>query len=321
MGIPAVGTVVDALGLKGPSRRIADTASSKTAFRGFLRDNELSCPDFRVCDSFGDAWVFYQAIENKMVLKPDDSSGSRGVKVIDPGESKESVAEAFRKTFEFSRAGRICAEGFLTGTEVGGDAFFVNGEARYFVTTCKHMNGVLVQGHSLPGCLSESDSLRVEKEICLVASRLGYDNGPMNFDVMINENEVAVLEIGLRNGGNGILELIYHCQGIDLPEWLLTYTLGDPMPEQSGFEGREISSYVFGAERSGRLEDISGLMEITATVPEVFEMILAKKTGDHVEKFVHNANLVGYLLLKCGHSEYKSVVSRIREVLRVNVEE
>ncbi len=138
---------------------------------------------------------------------------------------------------------------------------------------------------------------------------------------MINEKEVTVLEIGLRNGGNGILELIYYYQGINLPEWLLTYTLGDPMPEQSVFEGRENSSYVFGAERSGRLENISGLAEITAAVPEVFEMILAKKRGDHVEKFVHNANLVGYLLLRCGHTEYKSVVSRIREVLRVNVEE
>ena len=39
-----------------------------------------------------------------------------------------------------------------------------------------------------------------------------------------------------------------------------------------------------------------------------------------MESFVHNANLVGYLLLCCGVGNYEKVVSRIREVLQVNVE-
>lgn len=319
VSVPTVGTVVDALHLKGPSRDMAETVSSKSAFRSFLRRNNLNHPDFISCKSYEEIWAFYQKLNVKMVVKPDDSSGSRGVIVLDPGQSKKIVMDAYQNAVKFSRTGRVCAEEFIPGIEVGGEAFLQYGEIRLFTVTCKHVAGVMVQGHSLPGRLTEMETLRVKDEINQVASKLSYLNGPVNFDVMLSENKATILEMGLRNGGNGIIDLIYHSCGIDLTKWLLAYALGEPVLEEKMSETKEKSSYVFGSEHTGILENVSSLKELTSYVPQVFDMVLAKHPGDHVDAFIHNANLIGYLLLNCGAADYNTVVSRIREVLQVKV--
>ena len=320
VSIPAMGIVVDALGLKGPTRQMADTVSSKTAFRAFLRDNELSHPDFIICNYDQDAWDFYQELNDKIVIKPDDSSGSRGVTIIGRGQTEETVMEAYRNALTFSRNGRVCAEAFIEGEEVGGDAFLVNGRLQFFAVSCKHMNGVIVQGHSLPSNLPEFKLHKVRDEITRVVSKLGYIHGPLNFDVVIGERKAIVLEIGLRNGGNGILDLIYYNEGIDLLKWLLAYAMGNAPSEQKRTGYKEISSYVFGPKCAGKLIALSSLQELTASVPEVFEMVLAREPGDHVDEFIHNANLVGYLLIRCGTAAYKKVSEKIRDSLRMEVE-
>jgi len=320
VSVPTIGAVVDALGVRGPTKRMADTVSSKTAFRSFLKESNLNCPEFRICKTAEDAWIFYQALETKAVIKPDDSSGSRGVTILPCGASREDVAEAYQSARNFSRSGTVCAEAFIEGVEVGGDAFFVDGDIRSFSITCKHMAGVVVRGHSLPGNLPEEKSALVKAEVGRVASTLGYNNGPVNFDVMLNGSRVTVLEMGLRNGGNGILDVIKHSEGVDLAEWLVEYSLGMDIPDRDCFEAESISSYVFGSDRAGTLKSVAGLLQLMDAVPEVFELVLAHKPGNHVEPYVHNANLVGYVLLRCGAREYEEVTARVRNLLQIEVE-
>lgn len=319
VSVPAVGTVADALGLRGPTKKMADNVTHKTSFRSFQMYNDIRHPVFKNCLTIQDALDFYQRLNDKMVIKPDDSSGSRGVTVINKGLSGENVKVAYDNALNSSQSGRVCAEAFIEGVEVGGDGFFLNGELCYFTDTCKHMNGLVVQGHSIPGTLPKEQKLEVKKEVAKVAAKLGYDNGPVNFDVIINDDGATVLEMGLRNGGNGILELIELSEQIELLEWLLLYILGDSVPVKKPLGTKAYSSYVFGSEQAGKLEAVTGLEELKAAVPSVCKLVMAKKPGDHVDPFIHNPNLVGYLLLECGASDYHKTVKQIKETLRVRV--
>jgi biotin carboxylase len=321
MCVPTIGAVVDALGLRGPNKQIADIASSKTTFRTFLQKSLFNFPYFVSCTCPQDVWNFHQKSTNKIVIKPDDSSGSRGVTILEHGQTQEAVLEAYRNAVKSARNGRVCAESFVEGKEVGGEAFFLNGKLHFFTTTYKHLNGIVVQGHSVPSDLSDSELMDVRDEVSRVAFKLGYENGPMNFDVIINGRKAVILDIGLRNGGNGILDLIYHSQGINLAEWLLIYAQGGVVPEQRCFETKEISSYVFGSKQAGRLTALSGLHELIAAVPEVFEMYLSKKPGDHVSPFFHNANLIGYVLMHCGSAGYEPLSIQIDNALRIEVKD
>ncbi len=321
VSVPTLGAVVDALGLRGPTQWMARTASSKTSFRTLLRENGLRHPDFSVCRSADDVQIFARRSSRKIVVKPDDSSGSRGVSVLDKNPAEETVMNAWQKARHFSRNGLVCAETFIHGTEVGGDAFFKDGKLHFLGTTAKHLTGVIVQGHSFPGTLTSFESRLIENEIASVAAAFGYTDGPMNFDVMVNETGVTVLEIGLRNGGNGIPDLIRHNRGVDLLAWTLEHALEGSLSEaQVSSTPQEISSYIFGSSRSGRLLEVSNIQSLQAEVPQIISMALAKIPGDLVNEFTHNAHLVGYLLIHCGAGDYNEITSRIREVLKVTVE-
>lgn len=319
-GLPAIGAVVDALGLRGPSRKIAETVSSKSAFRAFLQAHGHPHPPFACCPDVTEARRFYSSLKRKCVFKPDDASGSRGVTILEPGLPAERVAAAYEHARLYAKNGLVCAEAFIAGRETGGDAFFFDGSPVFFTTTDKHMQGVMVQGHSLPNPRAAAIEPMVRATIGRIAADLGYDAGPMNFDAIISGDIVFLLEIGLRNGGNGIVDLIYHGMGVDLLELALDHALGEPLRTgRTGLE-RPVSSYVFGACRPGRLRSIKSLHALRERVPAVFDMVLARKPGDEVGAFTHNANLLGYLLLDGGSAEYEILTAELGKYLHIEME-
>ncbi len=319
-GLPAIGAVVDTLGLRGPSRKIAETVSSKSAFRAFLQAHGHPHPPFVCCPDGTEAWRFYSSLKRKCVFKPDDASGSRGVTILEPGLPAERVAAAYEHARLHARNGLVCAEAFITGRETGGDAFFFDGAPVFFTTTDKHMQGVMVRGHSLPNPRAAAVEPIVGEAIGRIAADLGYDAGPMNFDAIIAGDSVYLLEIGLRNGGNGIVDLIYHGMGVDLLEMALDHALGEPL--RTGWNGvqRPVSSYVFGSGRPGRLRSIASLHALREMVPAVFDVVMARKPGEEVGAFTHNANLLGYLLLDGGSAEYEILIAELEKHLHIEIE-
>jgi len=69
------------------------------------------------------------------------------------------------------------------------------------------------------------------------------------------------------------------------------------------------------------LKQVTSLSQIKQSVAEAFEMVLAHEIGEHVEPFVHNANLIGYILMHCGAQDYTEVRSRLQNVLQIEVAE
>ncbi|MBM9520043.1 ATP-grasp domain-containing protein [Desulforhopalus vacuolatus] len=321
VSVPTLAYVTQKMGLPGPSRFVAQTVSSKTAFRTFLQKEGLNCPEFKVCKTPEDAWIFYQSRGCKIVIKPDDASGSRGVTILHPHLKRGDVLEAFNLSRYFSRNDLICTESFLEGIEVGGDAFFQDGELLFFTSTRKYLDGVLVRGHSLPGILSKTDDMRVKDELCRIAGKLGYTTGPVNFDVMVGPEHITAVEIGIRNGGNGITDLIYQSKNVDLMEWLLESALGHVIKGAVARDTKPMCSYVFGSDRSGTLRDISTLEELKSYVPEITTLVLAKKTGDFVAPFSHNANLIGYAILECSCKEYRKTADKLQRALHIEVDD
>ena len=314
-----LGAVVDELKLPGPSRNVASTVSSKTNFRKFLHANNLNSPDYKKCADLQDLLGYYKKKSNKIVIKPDDSSGSRGVEILNPHLNHKSIEKAYNNAVKYSSNGVVCAEGFISGNEVGGDAFFYEGRLLFFTTTYKHMNGVLVNGHSLPGSLENTVTSKVKNELQRIAGFLGYKNGPMNFDVMITSDDVFVLEVGLRNGGNGIPDLIYRCYGVDLVEILLNYSLKIPVSLPEKIQQTEISSYIFGSQICGILKKISSFEELKSAVPEVCSINLAIQLGQTVKSFYHNANLIGYVIFRGNYKNYNEICLRIANALNIEV--
>lgn len=321
VSVPAMAAVAEALNLPGPTRRMAGITSSKTAFRVFQAEHGLNTPSCARCPEEMNAQAFCSSIPEEVVIKPDDSSGSRGVSILGVDRTPAAVALAFSKALSFSRTGVVCAESRLPGREAGGEAFFRDGRLMFFTTTDKHMDGVVVQGHSMPGSQPEDDLAAIRSEVERTAAALGYMNGPLNFDVMVDSGRATVIETGLRSGGNGIVDLVGICHGLDLSGTLLSFVLGGPAPATGHSQPETASSYVFGASVAGILRALPDREEVRLRFPPLIDLIYGKDPGDRVEPFLHNANLVGYALIRSGREQYGSHVEELGRLLRVEVDQ
>lgn len=293
--VPAMGAVCDALGLPGISRLIAETISLKDHFRTFQKDCGIPYPRF-ITATKADAFVEKaEELRFPIVVKPSDASGSRGVCHIKSHE-QEIMKLSFEAAIRHSRRGVVCAEELLKGTEVGGNALLWNGRVEFLAVTAKHMDGLIVRGHNYPTNVSKQTEGSIKACLEQCCGRLGYKRGALNFDVMTDGDDVQIIELAARLGGNGLTDLIERAYGYDTETEVIRMAAGDyPHPAEEQCV-RSCGSVVFGAPRAGLLRHMPTLDYLQEKCPFVFDMITQRQVGDEVFPMRHNADLIGYVL-------------------------
>lgn len=316
VAVPTVAYVCEQLDLPGASPAVAETMATKNRFRAFLRNAHLTCPAFLSGDSFEAIAADLHRLNPPIVFKPVDTSGSRGISRLDRIDPPACHA-AFLKAQDYSRSKTVCVEEFVVGTEVGGDAILVNGRVAFIAITHKHLRGFVVTGHSLPTNIAQPEQARVIQHIEAICNTLGYRSGPLNFDAIVSADNVTMLEMSARNGGNGIPAVIERATGVDVEQAAIHLALGEipDLPDHAEIK-HGAGSFVFGSLTGGRLERICSPMDLQRQVPEVFEVHYARQPGDLIEPFEHNGNLIGFALFDCWDAaDYERVTERISDTL------
>jgi biotin carboxylase len=321
VGIPTLSLVAKEMGIPGPNYEAAVSVTYKSSFRAFQHENDLNSPDYFRSNTLTDCYDFYRGLDFITVLKPDDSSGSRGVSIIEPKIDLDKFRNLFKYSQKFSRNGIVCIEEFIDGTEIGGDAFLINGDLVFFTTTKKHLDGVLVRGHTLPNDIPIKELTVAKEELEKTCNKLKYLNGPVNFDIILSKSKAYILEMGLRNGGNGIIDLIKYYYNVDLMHTLIDFSLNKPikLALNIDYNNSSISSYVFGSDKQGIINNMTSLVDLKKKVPEIIDIIYAKSIGDQVEPFTNNANLIGYILIESGLQEYGEICKKIKSEFWIDI--
>lgn len=216
IGIPTVGAINEALGLVGVTSEIALACSHKTLMRDRLAAAGVSQPRYVAVQNPAEAEKAAERIGYPCMIKASDSSGSRGVvKVHDRAE----IEATFQSARSWSRSGVVLVEEFIRGCELGAQTFHVNGSC---VMVLPHNDTVasgpfpVPVGHSFPVVLSEASVGRVKEQCARAGEALGITHGPVNVDLIIDEDgEVQVIEVGARIGATCLPELVWFHTGID----------------------------------------------------------------------------------------------------------
>ncbi len=318
---PTLAYVTTELGLPGPNIAATETMTDKSRFRMFQERHGFRFPRFVVGESYHDVAPDLRKFPEPLVFKPIDSSGSRGISVVS-GSKASAHKNAFEHARRHSRAGRVCVEQYVHGLETGGDAFLVDGKIAFVAITNKHTDRCVVTGHNLPSNFPMSDQKVVAAVLEEHCEKLEYSNGPLNFDAIVTAEEVIVLEMSPRTGGNGIPAIIARSTGVDIEMATLRAAMEEPIqfPRQAEvFRGS--GSLVFGSVQGGVLAGIADEAQLSEEIPEVFEMYLAVQPGDRVLPFEHNGNLVGCVLFDCGSPKaYEEISQRILDALHMCIE-
>ena len=310
VAVPTVGYVCDALGLRGVSAEAARIMAAKDRFRTFLEAEGLNHPRFTSGTTISDIMGSGLRLKPPVLFKPIDTSGSRGVIRVDD-LSGDVCLNAFSYAKSYSRSGYVCIEEFLEGIEVGGDGILVDGRIAFLAITHKYLNGFVVTGHSIPTNIDSAQQLLVVNELEACCRALGYGDGPLNFDVMVGSDKATVIEMSARNGGNGLPAVIERSTGVDVEQTAIQMALGIN-PQLTAFEKTKGSaSLVFGSSQTGIIGHISSREFVMDKVPEVYDLILTLESGDLVESFEHNGNMLGYALFDCAEPESYGHISQM----------
>lgn len=297
---PTAAYVGNKLGLPSNPYESVLTLARKDLFRDFLKRHGFNVPRSQSFRDREDAQVWLREIGVPAFVKPVDSSGSKGVTHL---VEASKFDEAFDHALLFSREKMVVIEEPIVRAsyQVAGDGFVVDGALAFRCWADEHFdklcNGLVPIGQSFP--TSHADHLleTAHAESQRLLSLLGIKTGALNFDYVFSEDgRFYFLELGPRNGGCLIPDVIRYATGVNLIKHTVDAALGQDcaalqMEPINGYW----SSYMVHAIESGVFREL-WLSE--RAQQRIVEKDIWVSPGNAVNKYSGSHDTLGTMILR-----------------------
>ncbi len=242
IAVPTVSFVADQLNLPGILPEVANLVCHKPSFKKFLCDNSIACPEFRSVHTIFEALDVTKQFSFPVFIKPAEASGSKGAfRINDAGELKEYFTESQSNSYH----GEIIIEKFIHGKEIGGEAVICKGEIIFFQPTQKFITDAFVPyTHLLPHNLTSVQLNKASSLIFQTSKSLGIENANINFDIIFDQDEPMLIDLGLRLGGNCLPQLMKLHTGFNTLKAAIQFSLGDEIDLPDQFESNPVAAYI-----------------------------------------------------------------------------
>lgn len=317
--------VAERLGLPANSSEAVAILGVKHNFRKFLADNAFACPqNFTIKP---DTEIDYikekiKGLHFPIVVKPTDSSGSKGVTVL---HSVDGIASAIAVAESYSRNKVLIVEEFIESdfpAVIGGDIFVWDGKViLYGEMSCLRdgkYNGLIPVGKKSPAGLNKKQITNIHNELQRIITLLDIHFGELNIEILLDKNDnVHFLELGPRAGGNMIPIELSDIFAVDLVEANVLAAMGvNPNLKPIRQEGY-FTTYVLHSYQDGRFADVFVADKVKNNV---YRRELYKEIGDTVEFFDGAGKAVGILFLRFDkEEELQYFCDHHEELVKVNL--
>lgn len=310
---PTAAYVAEKLGLPTSPYKSVEILSNKDLFRKFLIENNFNCPKMISVSNYEELLKEIVKLKLPVILKPVDSSGSKGIRRID---KLENLKDIYENAIKFSRCKRIIVEEFVEtlGFPLAGDGFSVNGKLVFWAFSDDHFdynskNPLAPIAETYPYIQPQSLQKKIVKEIQRLLDLLEMKTGAYNFEARVDENEnIYLMEVGPRNGGNGIPVITKYATGVDMLEYTLRGAMGESC---DSLEYKEVkgfwSTYMVHSNKSGILKEIRVSEEYRKE--NLLEFESNYEIGDFIPKFDGANGSIGTMLSK--YSSYSEMMEKI----------
>lgn len=317
---PTAAYVAEKLGLPTNPYSAVDILCNKDKFRAFLAENGFDCPDAKSYTCEADALADKENFDYPIIMKPVDSSGSKGVTILKDSAGYE---DAVKFAFSFSRAKKIIAEKFIVNkysTNIGGDIFINDGKVIIWgLMNCfrGHSPNPLVPGGEVfPAKLTDEEMQKAKDTLQNMVTKLGLVSGCVNVELMLdNDGRVYLIDIGPRAGGNMIPIQLSAIFGVDIVEMSVLAAMGEKLDVKPEIVIPYCAHYVLHSDRDGIYRGIEFAEEIEGNI---FRKALYKNDGDTVERFDNAAKALGIIFLRFdSEKEMYDKMDRMNEYIKV----
>jgi carbamoylphosphate synthase large subunit len=297
---PTAAYVAEKLRLPGNPYESVEILARKDLFREFLAKHNFNTPRSKAFYNETEARDWLNEIGVPAFAKPVDSSGSKGVTHL---QNVEEFHEAFEHALKFSREKKVVVEEKIVrkGYQIDSDIFLLDGEVVFWAWGDQHQD---IECHpytpvaiSFPSVMSATLQEKAKEVISDILKALNFKSGAFNVEFVVDhQDQVWVIEIGPRNGGNLIPQVLHYATGAD--------TIAATVDAAIGLEVKNIrqdkvkgywSSYIVHAKQDGTFKDVWMSDRLKSYI---VEESMAVKKGQKVSKFNGSHHALGTLILK-----------------------
>ena len=273
---PGVSYIAEKLTLPGNPYNSAKILQLKHEFRKFQKQVGLPYPNFVIIES--DDKFEEIDLNYPILVKASDSSGSKGQTIV---SSSLQVQSAIAYAKEYSRCGVVVCEELLKSDmlELDGDILIQNGKLsfghyghNYFLKDSKLKVPI---GEIMPGFFGKEVIDQLDDQLQKIITFFNLVTGCMNFDALFVGGKVVILDIGLRNGGNYVPDLIKMSTGVDLTEAAVYCALGIEYPVQQlhVVNSKPVMTYILNATEEGQYVGIRYSKEIVNNIKKSINFV------------------------------------------------
>ena len=229
-------------------------------------------------------------IRYPVLVKPVDSSGSRGITICNNHRELEDAVEIGRKE---SQRGKVLIERYMDGREL--TVFWTFQDGKYYLSALgnRHVSQnqgtdiiPLPIGYTFPSAYLPKYRAEYEENCKKMFRHLGIKDGMMFMQCKLKDDVCYVYDLGFRLTGSLEYKILERVCGYNPLEMMICYALTGRMGDESIADKAvpEFKTPAFNVSclcASGSIMDITGTEEVKS-LSEVEDVVLAHVPGDTI---------------------------------------
>ena len=231
---------------------------------------------------------------HKVVTKPIDSSGSRGIFKI----NKLSINDKhlLEEALEFSIEGEIIIEEYIEGREFSIESFWNNGHCEILAISERTIVHDKSAFTIISAILPYEIEMIISDAVIKANQALGVQFGLTHTELILNKkNKPFLIETAGRGGGFYVFdELVKKVTGIDYSKIYIQQLMKNGTSKNL-INQKNLVAIKYLPSRLGVVKSISGFIEANKIEGVKAECFV--QTGDSTKSFVSDADRIGYILV------------------------
>lgn len=259
-----------------------ETLIAKDRYKALCRQSGVpTIPEYDIDD---------ENIKYPVLVKPVDSSGSRGITICHDRRELEEAVETGKKA---SKTGKVLIERYMDGREV--TVFWTFQDGNYYLSALanrhvKHNQGTdvipLPVGYTFPSVYLPKYRAEVEENCKRMFRHLGIRDGMMFMQCKVEDGTCYVYDLGYRLTGSLEYKVLERVCGYNPLEMMICHALTGKMGTESIADKAipEFKTPAFNVSclcAPGTIKKITGIEE-TKSFPEVEDVVIAHPPGETI---------------------------------------
>lgn len=303
------------------TKEVFELTMDKARFKQLCRDNDIPVIPEYMLDSFDPTTI---NDNNKVIIKPVDNSGSRGVILC---TKPDDFHHCLEYALSFSQKKQVVLEKYMEMDSISLSYTIQDGVISLSTTDDRYVHKA-ANGSSVTQCgiypskYTEAYFEKIDAKMRKMYERAGLKNGVLSVQFFTNGEDFYVMEMGHRLTGGQHYTYTMAENGISALEQLIHFAITGSMADYSIAEKdnarfTHIYCHLFLLSKESTIDHFEGL-DYLRNMPEVMHLTQMKKEGDKIGVDGTSAQKVIGLHLKVdGIDELKELLNRIRRKFHI----